>query len=219
MKNCPVTRLIRHAYHHGDLRNALVDEGLKLLEQEGNADFTLRDLAGRVGVSPAAPYSHFEDKDALLAAIATVGFRKLRATLETAISAIADPTQRFLAMGQAYVQFGMDNPALYKLMFASEELPAKRGQFPELQEAGGAAFEALTGMLKQMQESHFLREGDLDGFGLAVWALVHGLTSLIITGRIDCAGDCVGEHDFTAAEATQMSLMGMLGGLKNPATA
>ena len=219
MKNCPVTRLIKHAYHHGDLRNALVDEGLKLLEQDGNADFTLRDLAGRVGVSAAAPYSHFEDKDSLLAAIATVGFGKLKDALQAATAAVTDPTQQFLAMGQAYVKFGMDNSALYKLMFASEELPAKRSQFPELQEAGGAAFEALTGMLKQMQESRFLRQGDLDGFGLAVWAHVHGLTSLIITGRIDCAGGCVGEHNFTAAEATQMSLMGILGGLKDPVAA
>jgi len=218
MKNCPVTRLIKHAYHHGDLRNALIGEGLKLLEKEGNADFTLRDLAGRVGVSPAAPYSHFEDKDALLAAIATVGFGKLKESLEEAIAAVNDPAQKFLAMGQAYVCFGMNNPALYKLMFANEELPAKRGQFPDLQAAGNAAFETLTGMLGQMQQSRFLREGDLDGYGLAVWAHVHGLTSLIITGRIDCVGEGV-ERIFPAEEATRMSLLGMLGGLRNPSAA
>ena len=219
MNKCPVTRLIKQAYHHGDLRNALVDEGLKLLEKEGNADFTLRDLAGRVGVSPAAPYSHFEDKDALLAAIATVGFGKLKDSLQAATAPVTDPTLRFLAMGQAYVQFGMDNPALYKLMFASEELPAKRGQFPDLQAAGTAAFEALTGMLREMQQSRFLRQGDADGFGLAVWAHVHGLTSLIITGRIDCMGDCEGQRKIPVDEATHMSLLGMLGGLKDPAAA
>jgi AcrR family transcriptional regulator len=219
MNKCPVTRLIKQAYHHGDLRNALVDEGLKLLEKEGNADFTLRDLAGRVGVSPAAPYSHFEDKDALLAAIATVGFGKLKDSLQAATAPVTDPTLRFLAMGQAYVKFGMDCPALYKLMFASEELPAKRGQFPDLQAAGTAAFETLTGMLREMQQSRFLRQGDVDGFGLAVWAHVHGLTSLIITGRIDCMGDCEGQRKIPVDEATHMSLLGMLGGLKDPAAA
>ena len=218
MDKCPVARLIKHAYHHGDLRNALIGEGLKLLEQNGNSDFTLRDLAGRVGVSPAAPYSHFEDKDALLAAIATVGFGRLKDSLQEAIAKVNDHAQKFLAMGQAYVCFGINNPALYKLMFASEELPAKRGQFPDLQAAGTAAFETLTGMLGEMQQSRFLREGDLDGYGLAVWAHVHGLTSLIITGRIDCMGDCEGARKIPVDEATHMSLLGMLGGLKNPNT-
>jgi len=219
MKSCPVSRLMKQAYHHGDLRNALVSEGLKLLEQNGNSDFTLRDLASQVGVSPAAPYSHFEDKDALLAAIATVGFGQLRDFLEKAIAGVADPSQRYVCMGEAYVQFGTDHPALYKLMFASEELPAKRALFPELQEAGEAAFRSLTDMLGGMQQSGFLRAGDLDGFGFAVWAHVHGLTSLIITGRVECAGDCAGAAITSTAEAVRMSLLGMLHGLKDPATA
>lgn len=219
MKNCPVTRLIKQAYHHGDLRNALVDEGLKLLEKEGNADFTLRDLAGRVGVSAAAPYAHFEDKDALLAAIATVGFGQLKDFLEKSIAGVADPAERYVRMGEAYVQFGTEHPALYKLMFASEELPAKRNQFPELQAAGEAAFRSLTGMLGGMQQTGFLRAGELDGFGFTVWAHVHGLTSLIITGRVECAGDCADAHIGSTEEAVRMSLLGMLHGLKDPATA
>lgn len=219
MKSCPVSRLMKQAYHHGDLQNALVSEGLKLLEQNGNSDFTLRDLASRVGVSPAAPYSHFEDKDALLAAIATVGFGELKDFLEKAIAGVADPAERYVRMGEAYVQFGTERPALYKLMFASEELPAKRNQFPELQEAGEAAFRSLTDMLGAMQQTGFLRSGELDGFGFAVWAHVHGLTSLIITGRVECAGECADEHIGSTAEAVRMSLLGLLGGLKNPTAA
>jgi AcrR family transcriptional regulator len=210
-------RLMKHGYHHGDLRNALVGEALKLLEKEGSSAFTLRDLARRVGVSCAAPYSHFEDKDALLAAVATAGFGRLKACLETAIQEQADSERQFVAMGQAYVQFGMDNPALYKLMFASEELPAKRDQFPELMEAGAKAFETLTGMLGRMQQRGFLRTGDVDGYGLTVWAHVHGLTSIIISGRIDCIGEHVAARNFSPAEAVQMSLSGILKGLQNPA--
>ena len=219
MKSCPVSRLMKQAYHHGDLRNALVSEGLKLLEQNGNSDFTLRDLASRVGVSAAAPYSHFEDKDALLAAIAVVGFCQLKDFLETATTGVADPSERYVRMGEAYVQFGTEHPALYKLMFTSEELPAKRSQFPELQEAGNAAFRILTGMLGAMQQSGFLRSGNLDGFGFAVWAHVHGLTSLIITGRAECAGDCVDAGIISPQEAIRMSLLGMLNGLRSPTAA
>jgi AcrR family transcriptional regulator len=114
MKNCPVRRLIqlKQGYHHGDLRNALISEGLKLLEEAGHSDFTLRDLARRVGVSAAAPYAHFTDKSALLAAIATTGFVRLRAALETAVRSDSDPADQFLHMGSAYVRFGLDHPAL-----------------------------------------------------------------------------------------------------------
>lgn len=219
MKNCPVARLIKQTYHHGDLRNALVSEALKLLEEEGAEGFTLRDLAARVGVSHAAPYAHFEDKNALLVAVAVAGFQKLTAYLETATRDKNDPTERYVHMGEAYVRFGMENPALYNLMFASEELPEQRDRFPELKEAGAAAFGVLTGMLSGMQQSGFMRQGELDGFGFAVWAHVHGLTSLIITGRAECAGDCAGAGVGTAEEAVRMSLLGLLHGLKSPTPA
>ena len=214
MKNCPVRRLmqLKQGYHHGDLRNALVSEGLKLLEQAGHPDFTLRDLARRVGVSAAAPYSHFTDKSALLAAIATAGFIRLRAALEAAIRDDRDPADQFLHMGSAYVRFGMEQPALYKLMFASEELPAKRGEYPELQAAGEAAFGSLTGMLERMQRRGFLRAGDPEADALGVWAHVHGLTSLIITGRVQCAGDPAPQP----ADVVSHSLTTLLGGLRNP---
>lgn len=217
MKNCPVRRLIqlKQGYHHGDLRNALVSEGLKLLEEAGHSDFTLRDLARRVGVSAAAPYAHFTDKSALLAAIATTGFVRLKAALESAVANDKDPAAQFLHMGSAYVRFGMDHPALYKLMFASEELPAKQGDFPELQGAAEAAFDLLTGLLERMQRQGFLRAGDPEADGLSVWAHVHGLASLIITGRVECAGDPAPQP----AECVSSSLMTLLTGLRSPAPA
>lgn len=217
MKNCPVRRLIqlKQGYHHGDLRNALVSEGLKLLEEAGHSDFTLRDLASRVGVSAAAPYAHFADKGALLAAIATSGFVRLSASLETAVASDSDPADQFLHMGSAYVRFGMDHPALYKLMFASEELPARQDEYPELQAAGEAAFRLLTGMLEHMQRRGFLRAGDPEADGLSVWAHVHGLTSLIITGRVECCGDPAPQP----ADVVRSGLMTLLSGLRAPTLA
>ncbi|HEV2270072.1 MAG TPA: TetR/AcrR family transcriptional regulator [Steroidobacteraceae bacterium] len=217
MKNCPVRRLIqlKQGYHHGDLRNALVGEALKLLEQEGHSDFTLRDLARRVGVSAAALYAHFADKSALLAAVATTGFVRLRAALEAAVRNDSDSVDQFLHMGSAYVRFGMDHPALYKLMFASEELAAKHGEYPELQAASDGAFDLLTEMLERMQRRGFLRAGDPEADGLSVWAHVHGLTSLIITGCLAC----VGEPAPQPAEVVSSSLMILLGGLRSPGRA
>lgn len=217
MKNCPVRRLIRNrqGYHHGDLRNALVNEGLKLLELDGHSDFTLRDLARRVGVSAAAPYAHFADKKALLAAIATAGFIRLKTALEAAVRRDTDPAHQFLHMGSAYVRFGTDHPALYELMFASEELPPERGEFPELKAAGEAAFGALTGMLERMQRRGILRPGDPEADGLSVWAHVHGLTSLIITGCLACAGDPEPQPD----EVVRSSLTILLRGLRASAHA
>lgn len=216
MKNCPVRRLIlKHAYHHGDLRNALVGEGLKLLEQEGTPDFTLRDLARRVGVSAAAPYAHFADKSALLAAIATAGFVQLKETLEATLGGDGDPMDRFLEMGAAYVRFGIEHPALYKLMFASEDLPARCNDYPELEAAGGTAFGLLTGMLERLQKWGLVRAGDPEADALSVWAHVHGLTSLIITGRVECASDPAPQPD----EVVRASLMTLLGGLRSSARA
>ena len=216
MKNCPVRRLIlKQGYHHGDLRNALVSEGLKLLEQEGQPDFTLRDLARRVGVSAAAPYAHFADKGALLAAIATAGFIHLREALEATLGSDRDPMDQFLQMGWAYVRFGIERPALYKLMFASEDLPAKRHEYPELEAAAEAAFGLLTGMLERLQRRGLVRAGDPEADGLSVWAHVHGLTSLIITGRVECAV----EPAPAPAEVVSASLMTLLGGLRSPARA
>lgn len=217
MKNCPVRRLIQHkqGYHHGDLRNALVSEALKLLEQEGHSDFALRDLARRVGVSAAALYAHFADKGALLAAIATVGFIRLKTSLETAIRNDSDLADQFLHMGSAYVRFGIEHPALYKLMFASEELTAKCPEYPELETAADAAFGLLTDMLERMQRRGFLRAGDPEADALSVWAHVHGLTSLFITGHVECASDPAPQP----AEIVGLSLTTLLSGLRSPARA
>ena len=217
MKNCPVRRLIqlKQGYHHGDLRNAVVNEALRLLEQEGHSEFSLRDLARRVGVSAAALYAHFADKSALRAAIATAGFIQLRQAVEAAIGEDNDLMGQFLHMGSAYVRFGIGRPALYKLMFASEDLPAKRAEYPELEGAAEAAFSLVTDMLERMQRRGLVRPGNPEADALSVWAHVHGLTSLIITGRVECA--C--EPAPAPAELVAASLMTLVSGLRTAARA
>lgn len=207
---CPM-KALKRAYHHGDLRNALVAEALHLLEKSGTSDFTLRDLAKRVGVSYAAPYAHFEDKRALLAATAAGGADQLTAALLEGMRGKTDPVEQFIGMGQAYVQFGIDHPSLYRLMFTAWELtPQDKHKYPELQAASERSFKTLTDMLERMQASGFLRPGMVEADALSIWAQVHGVAMLAIDGRIECATD----NPPPVQDVLRYSLSAMLDGLR-----
>ena len=218
VKDCPVKRLMKKAYHHGDLRNALVEGALDLMEEGRFTDFTLRDLAARVGVSAAAPYAHFADKSALMVAVAIAGFQRLQEALAPTVKSGKDLAEQFLDMGQAYVQFGCNHPALYDLMFASPDLPAQREIYPELKEAGDYARNVLLDLLMRMQDAGVMRRGDpvMDGF--TVWAHVHGLASLVITGRVECAQEGSQEAvKHPVQDAVRMSLNSLLEGFRKAA--
>ena len=217
MKGCPVKRLVKRAYHHGDLRNALVEAALDLMEEDKSFDFSLRDLATRVGVSAAAPYAHFADKAALMVAVAIAGFHKLREALAPTVQSGKDLDIQFLDMGQAYVQFGCNHPALYDLMFASPELPAQREIYPELKEAGDYTRGVLLDLLMRMQDAGVMRRGDVVMDGFTVWAHVHGLASLVITGRVECAQEgSVEAVKHSVEDAVRMSLNSLLDGFRQP---
>lgn len=118
-------------------------------------------------------------------------------------------------MGLAYVQFGLDHPSLYRLMFTAWELtPEDKEKYAELNEASERAFKTLTDMLERLQQSGFIRPGMLEADGLAVWANVHGIASLAIDGRIDCACDEVPP----IPDVVRYCLTSMLNGLKQPAS-
>ncbi len=219
VKGCPVVRLVKKAYHHGDLRNALVEGAIDLMEEGKSFDFSLRELAARVGVSAPALYAHFADKVALRVAVAITGFKKLRTALEPTVKSSKDLGTQFLDMGQAYVQFGCDNPALYDLMFASPELPAQREVYPELKEAGDYTRGVLLDLLMRMQDQGVMRRGNVLMDGFTVWAHVHGLASLVITGRVECAqeGTEIAEAvPMPVQDAVRMSLSSLLDGFRAP---
>jgi AcrR family transcriptional regulator len=114
--------MAKSAYHHGDLANALVAGALTLVEQGGAEAVSLRDLAQSLGVSRAAPYRHFEDRDALLAAVAARGFEDLNAEYEAALATPGDGTDKLRAAGRAFFGFARRRPGLYRLMFQSDLL-------------------------------------------------------------------------------------------------
>jgi AcrR family transcriptional regulator len=165
-------------YHHGDLRRVLVDGALAVLERDGAAALSLRALARDAAVSHAAPYNHFADKEALLAALAAEGFRRFAAAL--AAAAAAAPDAPLLAIGGAYVAFARARPALFRLMFG----PVLAGAAPgsELAEAARRAYGVLGGALGGGPRAATPRTGQPgpDDDALAAWALVHGLATLLI---------------------------------------
>ena len=187
-------------YHHGDLRRALIDTALAMVTEEGAWNFTLRELARRAGVSHAAPYNHFEDKSALLAEVAALGFESLRQTLETAARARRRSSRQALAgIAAAYVRFGVRHPAHYRLMFGAEL--AEKAGYPTLQAASDAAFAVLTGVLERGQASGQIRRGAVRHQALAAWSLVHGLTTLLIDQRVSFLGVSTGDAERHARQA------------------
>lgn len=176
-----------NSYHHGDLRRALIDTALAMVTEEGAWNFTLREVARRAGVSHAAPYNHFEDKSALLAEVAALGFQSLREALEAAAGEQPRSARQALArVGAAYVRFGVEHPAHYRLMFGAEL--ADKERYPALQEASDAAFGVLTGVLERGQASGQVRRDPVLDQALAAWSLVHGLTTLLIDQRASFLG-------------------------------
>ena len=108
-------------YHHGDLRRAIVKAALEILQETQSLEFSLRELARRAGVSHNAPYKHFADKRELLAAVSAAGFETLTKHMEREIAGLDNARERLFAMLRAYIDHGVENPALYSLMFGGTE--------------------------------------------------------------------------------------------------
>jgi AcrR family transcriptional regulator len=176
----------KEAYHHGDLRRALLDATLRLVEQHGPQGFTLRAAARAAGVSPGAPYHHFEDKDALLAAVGEEGFELFGKALRQAARAPA-PTARMRAqnVGVAYVRFAIEHPTRFRVMVGfGVQARMKHGK---LAGAALAAYQLVRDVLVQGLKG----EGDeviTDAEVLGWWSVVHGLAFLAIDGHLGKVG-------------------------------
>jgi AcrR family transcriptional regulator len=181
-------------YYQGDLRAVLIHTALGMVNEEGAWDFTLREVARRAGVSHMAPYNHFQDRSALLAEVAALGFESLRQTLEAV--ARGQPRSPRLAFGDiaaAYVRFGVEHPAHYRLMFSAEL--AQKAHYPNLEVANAAACAVLTNPLERGQASGRARRMAKRDQALAAWSLVHGLTTLLIDQRVSFLGVSNGEAE------------------------
>lgn len=173
----------RGSYHHGDLRRALIQAAVDLMARAGVDALTLRAAARRAGVSAAAPYRHFADKQALLAAVAEEGFRAMVEEMRRASAEHStEPLAALRAVGLAYVGFARRHPSHFRVMFGREV--ADRSRHPALSEAAAAAFELLADAVGQCQRAGLVREGDPRALAVSAWSMVHGLADLQVNRQL-----------------------------------
>lgn len=193
--------------HHGDLRNALERAALDLVAEKGPHGFSLNEASRRAGVSVAAPYKHFADREALLASLAVAGYHEQRARFAAAMETAADPAGQLAAFAAAYVRFAAQEPALFDVTFYAG---LDKARHPELAAAGDAvlavvlpAARALTG---DGQAAFDLL--------LRVAAAAHGLAVFLRQGLFGVSGDALDETAARAARTARAVAAGLMAGLR-----
>ena len=172
----------RRRHPHRDLRRALLDAALGVLSREGAAALTLREVARRAGVTHAAPYRHFTDKQALLATVAEEGFRMLTSQMsEARASGEGDPVRALEAIGVAYVRFATGQRSHFQVMFG-KDIDWSR-EHPGLEETADRCFGVLTSAVEACQAVGAIRPGDALIPALCAWSMVHGLSELVANGQ------------------------------------
>jgi AcrR family transcriptional regulator len=167
-------------YHHGNLKQVLLDASVDLIGTVGLPAFTLREVARRAGVSHNAPYRHFRDKDDLLNAVAAEGFNRLTESMMKAAEDGSNAMARLRLSGRGYVDFALRFPQHFVVMFESPQ-PIKTNI--ESRTAGGRAFGALTRYIEECQKEGALPGTDPMRLALLAWSLVHGIAKLANNGR------------------------------------
>lgn len=193
-------------YHHGNLRPALLAEALRVLAEGEPTSLSLRELARRLDVSHAAPYRHFADKDALLAAIAQQGFELLAGDLEDAAAGHPDEPLRQLAdTGWAYVRFALHQPQHFQVMFGVSAVD--QAAFPDLHAAGQRAFDVLLRVIERGQRAGSVVPGEPYELAVSAWAQVHGLAMLLRERQLVATNDL--ESETLVRRCIQVQLAGL----------
>jgi len=174
----------KRTYHHGDLKNALIEAALAHIARDGARALSLREVARSAGVSHTASYRHFGSKESLLAAIAEQGFHRLADMMRAAMQQHAnEPLAMLRASGVAYVEFGVRYPDHLQVMFGG--LIGSHDDYPGLKKAGQEAYELLASSVRSAMQGGLVSGPSEHIVSLASWALVHGLALLIAGGQID----------------------------------
>ena len=204
-----VLLMAKKAYHHGDLRAALVRAGTELLRDRGAAGLSLREVAKAAGVSHAAPYRHFADKQQLLAAVAAAGFDRLQAAMARAAADHPDdPRAQLYAAGDAYIELARAAPDTMHLMFGGIVDPKQiRG---ELGQVAQNAFAALVDIVARNQKAGVIVEGDTVELALCAWSIVHGLGMLVAGGQLGSLYRTDAERSDAVARVVDRALHGLL---------
>lgn len=168
-------------YHHGHLREALLQAAIRLIAEVGPAGFTLREVARRADVSHNAPYRHFADREELLAAVAAQGFRELDQAMLNAVRHQRSSEARLKRAGLSYVEFALRRPEHFAVMF---DAAVSKHKTPDSAQAAEQAFATLVSLVKSCQDEGRLPSGDLHQFALLAWSMVHGIAKLATAKRL-----------------------------------
>jgi AcrR family transcriptional regulator len=172
-----------NSYHHGDLKNALIQAGIEILASEGVGGLSLRSVARQAGVSHAAPYAHFADKQALIAAIATAGYRRVAERIQAAVQDHpGDPLQQLVEVAWAYWQFALSDPAHFRVTFSG--VVEQEQAYPALVEAAEQGFRQVIETVAACQAAGILDPGPTDLAAVTIWSAVHGLVLLLLNGQL-----------------------------------
>jgi AcrR family transcriptional regulator len=173
----------RKTYHHGDLKNALIEAGIDILAQEGVSGLSLRKVARKASVSHAAPYAHFADKQALIAAISADGHQRIHSKIASIMERYPDdPLRQFVETAWAYAEFGLENPDHFRITFSG--VVERERDYPALVETASDNFELVRALVMRCQAAGILSPGEPDLVAVGVWGLVHGFVSLVQQGQV-----------------------------------
>lgn len=173
----------RRRYHHGDLKNALIEAGLDVLSKEGVSALSLRRVAQKAGVSHTAPYAHFADKQALIAAISTAGYERLYQAIGSVVAEHEqNPARQLLEGAWAYVRFALDDPAHFKVTLSG--VVEKEQDYPAFVEVSKKSFAQVVAIVQACQAKGVLRPGEPDVVAVGVWSMMHGLVSLLLENQV-----------------------------------
>jgi AcrR family transcriptional regulator len=182
MATKPAARERKQDYHHGNLKQALLDAAVAAISQVGSEALTLKQLALSLGVTHTAPYRHFKDKQALLAAVKAAGFTRLLEHMQRAHARSPDDArQQFLDTGHAVVEFAVQQPGYFRAMFFGSPgaTLAALARPPE-----GSAFQVFLAYIAAWQTSGLLRRGETLPLALCIWSSTHGLACLCSSGQL-----------------------------------
>ena len=189
----------RTSYHHGALRQALIEGARDILAERGHEQFSLNEVARRAGVSSAAPYRHFANRDELLEAVAAEGYATLNQHLEQAAASTTDAGARLVRLGGAYVRFAQDHPGLFVTMFRSR---------PGAAPVGHESFEVLLRAVVEAQQAGVVsREPAAEVLARSIWATLHGLA--VLSGRQPHERFGLNEAPGELAAGTLSALLGL----------
>ena len=177
---------MKDSYHHGNLRSALINAGIKLINEEGKANLSLRKVASLCDVSHSAPYAHFKDKDELIEAIKESVTNSFMEELNNAIKTSKNSEEAILNMGRSYVTFFINNPDYFKFLFSNQNITAHLRVDKEYENDYPPFILLKNEYLKYLKEKNIERTNDEKEIDIIkIWSTVHGLASLACQPNVE----------------------------------